>query len=351
MNTNLIKNEKLTIKNMKTIAKTLVTEEEKINNFKIELYPLTTIEWYHKNFKEKKFKLQNFAVNFEILTSPLLDFGFTTPNKKIFIFLNSCQSLKLLTPKHALTEYIFTIYHELGHNYQRQCYRNYNKEQMFTMIIDDYINLYSPNHYKKYYNSYFEEIDANLYAINKTKKLFENHPHLYHKHKEYIENLNEQFIYEYENFNLTSFFEMFHQIYSENPIEYKIHHNFTDVFYKKDNNKFNTIEEIINHKDFNFYNNNIFTTIITSKPYLNSLNYNTMSPKELNILSHELTKAINIDTLKQKRTISYQQKNKNIIYQIKLLKELTTITKRINYLNNYLNNLNELIYQKNSHKK
>lgn len=341
--------EKITIKNMRNLSQYLIEQEKTKERIDVKINPITIIEWYKSDSFKNTFKLQSWNSKFDSLITPLgSNLGENNRDEKtIYLFLNNFKILKLLNPKHTIVDFIHTTYHELRHSYQQQYIKNYNNLESFSIaFLNNFIIEHSPTHYDIYYSQYFDEIDANLYAIKKTEQFLKNYPSIYLKHQKYIDKLKEKYQYNYENYNFQLFFDKFHNIYKQDPKTFQNHHIISNVFYKENSSEFKTITEILSNKNFDFFKGNLFSSIITSKSFLDQLDLSSLTTTETNIMTEALTYEYNLEIKKYKRNIAYQNNTKDIFTKSYLIYENLVITKRIDYLEkkfNYLSYNNETI--------
>lgn len=335
MEENYILNEKLNTKNMRTLAKYLIEKEKKIDNIQVNINPITIIEWYKTDIFQNRLKLQSWSNKFNAIITPFdgtLGENYES-SKKIYLFLNNFTILKLLSPKHILIEFILTTYHELAHSYQKQHLKKYTNLEIFSIaFLTNFIIEQSPTHYDIYHDQYFDEIDANFYAIKKTEEFLKNYPNIYLKHQQYIKQLRAKYEYKYLNYNFQLFFDKFHNIYKKNPEEFQSEHIITQVFYKENSSEFKPINEIIANENFNFFSKELTNSILSSKSFLEQLNFATLEANEKDILISALTYAYQLESDKLTRNILFQNNTTTLFDKGYLSYEKLIITQRIQYL-------------------
>ena len=125
------------------------------------------------NNKSPYFKNKNLTLVKKIssLTVPLTARGiYRYKDSTVIIFMKSDN--KILDPNTDLFSFILTCYHEIRHNLQDSLpVYSFDK---FACDIDGFIAQFNPVIYNKKHNSFYNEINANNYAIEKAREYLEN---------------------------------------------------------------------------------------------------------------------------------------------------------------------------------
>lgn len=330
-------NQRLTIDDIKKIIADIEEEERKESGFNAKIKTLTTVEYYKESFKNKNFTLVKKIKN---LSTPLTASGiYNFKDSSVVIFLNSYS--KIIDPNKKILKFIKTCYHEIRHSLQDNldpfCFTK------FACDIDRLIAYYDSVLYDKRHDSFFFEIDANTYSIQKAKEYLEKKfPDIYNieEIKKEIEKYDE---YSYDNYIL---FDIGNSI--EKAILLLKKHNISkeekdDVspllnIFLNDDNSFKSIKEIACNKNFKNIDERIICAFFSNSYFLESLDFNNLNDYELEILNESLNYTINLYRRQQKiLDIELQPYKERLDTYLKIEKN---IVRKLNYLYHYKHLMN-----------
>ena len=140
-----------------------ILKNEVSNKDIVHIFPITFIEFLGNCSILKKFNLTKISA-YKTLKN---NFGIYN-NGNICIFLNHFKRFSFVHKKCWQYDIAFSCYHELAHFYQTSTPFNGSYEQ-FVFLIEDIISR-NTSYYKTNHDSFFVELTADLYAIEKTKK-------------------------------------------------------------------------------------------------------------------------------------------------------------------------------------
>ena len=199
------------------MLKKIVCDECLKNNLDykpLNLYFITTYEYYKNKFKNKKFKLDNGHVyNYE---NPIDQSGFINYYyKDIVVFLGHNVLNRIITV-------IFTAFHEVQHF---QDYYNLNIDDLNSLdmwklaFCMDQACTYDGSFYKSNHDQNMFEIRANLEGARKAKEFIKNNDIKginYEKDIEYLDMLMDIYTYDMNTYNFYETFDRYIKVYREN---------------------------------------------------------------------------------------------------------------------------------------
>ena len=261
---------------LKQVATNILNQEIKENNIDVNYKVLSGNEFdkYRKKFNIKRSDNNSF---------------YDEECNTIFIVIGNDVNLD----DRDFFDLIFECFHEIRHAVQKNFIKN--SYEGFFYFIDD-INSYNSFDYNNIsHDGYFFEIDAEIYSVNKIRGyLKEKFPE---KYKNFIEEINlieEIRNLEYLLYNTTSRFNIFMSKFKYNlrigRIKWKkeedddiVIPSLFNVFLNCDGS-FKTISEIINNEKFNDIDNRIVYAVVSSKMFLDTVDYSNLSSFELSFL-------------------------------------------------------------------
>lgn len=206
----------LSKKEIKWIIKYIFEKEKKKYGLDTDLKFTTYIEIFSKellaDLVNKNFSLQK---TFQNLRVPAFFGNPETPLKSYISF--NCENyyydlFNNIDFVYSKIRILFILYHEIGHAVKNKRLEDQNKKRSLT--LDEYIKYREDNitsctdqFYIKNHGSFFSEIDANVFASDKTINYLKNNvPILYIKKKNKInnilgKNLNKKNLYDLDIFN------------------------------------------------------------------------------------------------------------------------------------------------------
>lgn len=130
-------------------------------------------------------------------------------NKKAYVVLpfsavSDYGFLRNRIKNHDLLKKVFTTYHEIKHLLQK----TKGKQNLYEMFCTDLCTLYvskCPKDYDNHHDTFYHEIDANIYGIKKTEEFFKKFPELYDENKDEIEKMKKDYQFDKNNFDFDDF--------------------------------------------------------------------------------------------------------------------------------------------------
>jgi len=325
------KEKELTIKEMKKIAHEILEEETKKSNIKINMFPITFIEYYNSYVFKEKCKLTTLA---DYLTLPLRAGGFNDLKGNIIIFIEYINKRKRLESK--LFRLAEICYHEARHSIQQE-FDIYSYDG-FLYGLDEYIQSESTIDYKLEHDKYSFEIGANIYAITKAKDyLLKKYPNLYEKHQDEIDKLEKRYYYDYITYDAVDTIERFieitkwkMQIHNANKIEGLEKVSPILEIFLNDDLTFKKITEIIENQIFKTLDKRIIYAFLSSKSFLESIKIEELSNEELNLITEALKYT---NTIYQNQQTKIEEYKKQKVITIKeYLSTQKSILKKLIFL-------------------
>lgn len=262
----------------------------------------TNVKKYHTDQNLKLYNIIKDIIS-EIRYSKIA-IGYSTTNK-IKILLKNLKKYNK-NKNQYLWNLVNTTYHEIKHILiDIEEYSNPSCIEYYYLTIENLLRRLT-DCYPKYHDEFYEEIMANRYALKKTISFLEEYS------KETIEELTKyikaftinQKIY-YTNYDIEHFLNYIDFLIKEkgtikdiskNTYPYYIVH----VLYQK-NTKFKSLEELSKELYWLDFPLEIKYLIISSRPYLDDIDYNTLPKEDLEFI----LKAINYNyKLELKKSIS-----------------------------------------------
>ena len=197
-----------------------------------------------------------------------------------------------------------TMYHEKKHHMQKEVKDNSFESIMYQIEMNLKASLYGTAKYLRHHDSWYLEIDANNYGVNKTLEYYRNNPNDDHVDLEYLQHLQKR----YESDELTYDFDAFftaYNIYREKIPFYSQYRNMLSNIFLKDRDmawhkvlygdkkRLKNVEEILNDPLINELDPKFINYVLTSK-YLNkNINYDNLNYETLARLSTEFKNRLN----------------------------------------------------------
>ena len=206
---------------------------------------------------------------------------------KIFIYVdNYVRPIRLskMEKEKSFSRIIQGIFHEYRHRVQY----NLKHKEDFNLIFCDVSRLvmeyrdkidYLANH-----DSFFIEIDANNYGVNKTIEYFYEHPEMMKYYNERDLNAH-RLLYDYDecvyDFDKEwSYYNVLREMLPFEELKRKIRKDkgkvWHNVFYG-DKKRLKSIDEIVNHVDFDKVDNRFVNYVFTSRYFNKTLDYSSLN--------------------------------------------------------------------------
>lgn len=215
----------------------VIKEEEHINK-EINIFTITTVEYYLNKFFNRKFKLNGTIYH----SNPFNSEGFFgNRNKDLVVFINNGKTKK------NLVSIIDTFYHELEH--YKQLKLDLTNYQDFVIYMEKIIKKYNKLDYKVNHDQYMYEIKANLSGVKQAYSFINTHQLIgidLQKDSEYLKTLEYIYKYDYCNYNYYDTLEKFIRIYKEHQDTIELPDYFK-LFLNEDGS-YKSINEILNNK-------------------------------------------------------------------------------------------------------
>lgn len=162
----------------------------------IELHQFTIVEWYKSDILKKHLLACDNKDKLYLRYRPLNARGrYFSKEKTIAIFFSKIEISQLLeywkiSLDKLIVLYIKTVFHELNHYYQEKFRYKPNRDtnislNAFIYDMATFIQHFNLEHYKKHHNEYWNEIDSNLYGVNRAYEFLEKKGLLTEERKKY----------------------------------------------------------------------------------------------------------------------------------------------------------------------
>lgn len=313
----------LSLRDIKKIAHEIIDEELESHGLSANVLPLTFIEYNESRTLRKRTILDKVS---KWMIASFSGGFYKIKNNTIVIFVDRIRKLKKIEDK--FFRLTFVCYHEARHAEQKE-FDVYNYDGFIDILDKVDILDYGLSH-----DSYSFEIGANLYSIRKTREYMKKHyPEIYEKEKEEIELLEKQYYLEYLTYDAPvridaaisllkglkklSIIKTSHDSNQEKVSKLqKMLNEFYELLYifLDDDLNFRKIKDIINNDKFHKLDKKIVFAMFSSKIFLNSIDFNTLSDSELMALSDALNYTCQLDI---KQINWMEELNKN---EIELMK-------------------------------
>lgn len=310
------------LKEIKEKCKKLIEEEAKKQDVELNIEPITIVEFYDSDvFKEKT------IIEKSMTKLALINVGgiFDTETQKIIIFTDQMGKGQKIDSPNKLAASIFASYHEFRHQLQ-YLEKEITETELFIISLEDIIKTFFYKEYRLNHDKYYLEIDANLYALAKTKEYFQKQePNQYETINEYIIDKWEKPTKKHlANYNFQKTFNKFYLVSKIKMLNIKsLNIKGLDIFFDETNH-FRTPHEILERFKQSNLEENIFNSILSSHIYLRKLDIKSLTKEDKNILMNVLAKELEKNKklitnnnqnneLNNKRTKEYLKSTKNII--------------------------------------
>lgn len=281
------KKKQLTINDVKNIIKDIEEDEVRNSGFNGKIRNLTAVEYYKESFKNKNLTL---VKKISSLTVPLTAKGiYRYKDSTVIIFMKSDN--KILDPNTDLFSFILTCYHEIRHNLQDSlpvyCF------DKFACDIDGFIAQFNPVIYNKKHNSFYNEINANNYAIEKAREYLENKfPDIYNNKEVQgkFEERKDVYFTDYVLFDIVNSIEETSYLLKKHKFSKDEKDDISpilNIFFNEDNS-FRSFKEIFSNEKFKDVDTRISCAFFSSKSFLDSIDLNNLDYNELDILYKSL---------------------------------------------------------------
>lgn len=237
---------------------------------KLNLFSITTVEYYINKFKNRKFKLNGTVYS----GSPFNCGGFfSRKGNNLVVFINNGFKVK------RMVDLIFVTYHELEHYADKITDNNLSNTIVFGMYMDQWISHFDDEYYKLNYDQNMDEIMANKLGIMDTRN------YIYNNQIDGIDKLRDieyldckALLYQFDDdtYNYYQTFEKYLKLYREHKDEINLP-KFFQKFLNEDGT-FKTISEIVNN---NLYLEDPIYIVLASDTFRNEVDLSSLSNNDL----------------------------------------------------------------------
>lgn len=327
---------KLNTKEMKVIVNQIISKELAIYNLEANIYPVNIFEYYTKYIPNANFENKNDFIN--ALKMPMTTKGFTfwhleckTEKPDIVVFIDYFKKYK-----NPILNLIKHCFHEAKH-YIQLTVDDYDYIK-FIRNLETILTEYDWDSYINCHDDFLFEIEANIYAINKTKELLKDkYPNIYQLEKDNIDNIEKNYDLDYMLYDAIEQFDKLLHIALLNKIILINTYPVFDIFLNNIN-AFKSINDIIKNPNLKNVDKRILYTVLSSNSFLNSVNMEKLSDIELDTLNKSLQYTYNIYINQFKfilNSFNNNAINLNYFTQIK-----NVLIEKIKNINGYITLLN-----------
>lgn len=237
---------------------------------KLNLFSITTVEYYINKFKNRKFKLNGTLYS----ENPFNCGGFFShKNNDLVVFINSGYKVR------RMVCLICSIYHELEHYEQK--IKNYSIANLrnFAIYMDPWVAHFDKESYEFNHDQFMHEIMANKLCIIDTRNYIYNNQIDgidSESDVEYLDCLLELYQFDDDTYNYYQTFEKYLKLYREHKDEINLP-KFFQKFLNEDGT-FKTISEIVNN---NLYLEDPIYIVLASDTFRNEVDLSSLSNNEM----------------------------------------------------------------------
>lgn len=258
---------------------------------------VSLLQFYKDEFVFKSFLFNDINGKINLLRTPF-DANGINYDDKIYMFLRDYKKEKKKSPSKAFVEFLRISFHELEHSRQKcggSVFRpidesfSYSFENCAMNVYEDFILKNDYNFYMKYHDYFLTEIDANLYAAVKARRIINRNKDLFDTEMEYKKmlkhlNIEAKTWFDWrESYDFDLIFKRYNELKKDNL-------NLLDVLIYEDNTpKFKRIKDIYNDKKIEKYDRYLIDQIVTSQTYINQFDIEKISKDEAYILIRALS--------------------------------------------------------------
>lgn len=322
----------LSMEDIKRISHEIIEEELGQAGIKLNVFPLTFVEYYSSYVFNKK---TNLIKKMSLSTLPLIAGGFNDLKGNTVIFLDRINKIEKI--EHKIFRLAQVCYHEARHSIQQK-FDSYSYDG-FLRDIDHFLK--TNIDYTLEHDKYSFEIGANLYGVKKAKEYLETrYPALYEKHKDEIEKLEKSYQFDYMTYDASDNIERTIQMLK---LTDKVRNNklirgkklkdispVLEIFLNEDAS-FKHFSEIIQNDKFKELDKKIVYAVLSSKSFLEQINMNQLSFEELELVNEALQYTSTLYK-NQSQLIEQSLSEKNITY-LEYLKSQKSLIKKFRLIN------------------
>lgn len=306
----------LTFQEITNIVNEIIEEEMTQSHINIKFSPLTIRQYYKSDTFKQSLKLEKSPLaKLSKLLCPLTQYSwYDSKSGNIFLILDNYR--KMIENK-ELWFIIMTPYHEARHKYQIDVLSTKNDYLSFllrleipliSLEITKYITIsVGQIHYDMNHDKFMIEIDANNYATSKTINHLQKYPELYESNKKKLNERKIDYEHDLEIYDAYSMFAKYDFLLKKYP---SIMLNFIDIlkyFYNEDGS-FKTLSEILKNRQN--IDEKIMTLILSSQPFLEQLDFDSLIEEEQVYILMIVKKAYNYELQRQEKLQNFKIKDK-----------------------------------------
>jgi len=307
----------------------IIEEEEKKNGIKLNICPITFVNFYNSLDFKNKFSIKRLCTWYDFRKTG----GFySREESKGYIFVDRMGNKEKSSFVRKLAINLFAIYHEIKHKIQHDNCDNVDSDNIIN-IAEEVIKDYKNGDYDKRHDKYFFEIDADLYAISKTRDYFrENFKDNYSEVDEFLIKRESLANYNLNNIDYQDVFDKFYRICKKKYLIIASVEGF-DVFFDIENN-FKSVLSIMNNEKLELFDDRVICGILGSKSFIASIQnkYTELSVAE-KIFMTEIFNKIIINEYK-KINENYKFCNNKEISMKKCISMCNDSSKKISFFQN-----------------
>ena len=299
-----INKETFTIQDLKQLLKEAFDFDYEKHKGKVKFFPLTIVEWHKSDIFRDKLSLDNIKRNILEWRRPFDDIGrYFSRQKSFVVFFRRTETIKLLesydVSLDVLLVYLFRVmFHELQHYYQ-EILDDWDDITLFSYQICLFVLQYKPQDYRDYHNVYWQEIDANLYSVERVYEFLKSKSMLTERTEKILQAYKNQYQFDSNNFDEHLFLIDIHEIIQEHPEINIEDHGFISLFYD-DSHRFRSIDAILKFADEAEVDEELLNIFFSSKDFLDSLNFNILSSENKQVIMNAIEYALEIEINRRK---------------------------------------------------
>ena len=281
-----------TVSEIKHRLRKIYEEEIELHKDIVEFFPFTIVEYYRSSIFKERLVLSHLSV--EEIVKPFKCIGYHARNNNIIIFIRK----KKIKNIYNLPMFIKALYHELKHYKQFMANKNSKTKNLDTIRydIETFIMQNDYEYYNINYYGYYFEMEAELYALNKSLNYLKRNGLLSDNLRFQYEKERELILFRMHNFHMYPFLKRVHEIMQMEFIEAP---SWLKAFYNEDGT-FKTVGEILNSYHIE---EDVLNMFFSSEDFLNSIDFSSLMVEQQNIIINALQTSYNLDIERYKNNI------------------------------------------------
>ena len=271
---------KMRMEELKEVCNSLLVQDAESDGIDLNIHPMTIGEYYMSDVFRQKTVLQKVKYGKALKNGGGFLDGKTGD---VFIFIDKLAKWENIYSARKLAAIIFAVYHEYRHLLQFS--GNVSSLDRVLIDIEKRKNVVMFNDYLRNHDAFFIEIDANLYAIRRTREYFKKYAlDMYDEADEFLNPREDIANFYLNNFDFQLFFDEFYEMCEDNNIRIsKFNSPILNVFYDDDNH-FRTLEEILELSKMCEVDREILYGVLGSYSFLEQLEYESLKDEERKLI-------------------------------------------------------------------